>query len=571
MTSTGSGRPRVGVGQAARIAERSSTMSRGSGVDEQHGVDTLDLRDYLAVLRRRRWTVVQTVVIVVAIAMLVTVFQSPQYASTVRVVIQPNTGSQDAVAELVLGPRELETQKELVVSRPVAERVVAALELDDEPDDLLPRVDVSLLRDTQILEIRATAGEAAESAALAQAFADAYLEFRRDQALEEVLRAQQALEQRERGTRERLDEVELELLTASGAEQTALQLEQDRLASELATLAAQRTALSGNQVFASAGGQVIQPADVPKSPVSPKPIRTGILALVLGLMLGVGLAFLRDYLDDAIRSEDQALRAAGKPVLGYVPRWKAEGESRLVSLIEPSSPVAEAYRTLRTNVRFLTAGRTFRSVLVTSALPGEGKTTTAANLAVAMARSGTRVLLVGADLRRPTLHKAFGTATKPGLSEVLIGDAELVEAIVDVGVPNLRVIPGGSVPPNPAELLGSAAMAAVMEQLEQIADVVVYDGPPVLAVADALEIGPRTGAVLMVVDVGSSGRHAVRQAADRLEGVGAPFPGVVLNNLDPQDGYYGYAYYHDYDSQHPEENAATDERPTGASSPSSGR
>jgi polysaccharide biosynthesis transport protein len=522
-------------------------------VDDVTQADTLDLRDYLAVLRRRRWIVLQTIVIVVAVAMAVTFLQTPRYASETRVVVQPNTGRDDAVTELVLGARELETQKELVVSRPVAELVVQDLELDVEPEDLLADISVSLLRDTQILQIEATSTDPEEAAALAQGFADAYLLFRQDQALQNVLRAQQALESRERDIRDRLQEVERSLRTATGADATALELEQQRLANDLASLATQRANLSGSEVFAAGGGQVIRPAEVPASPVSPKPLRTGILALVLGAMLGVGLAFLRDHLDDAIRSDDQAVRAAGRPVIGHVPRWRSPDgdDDRLVGLVEPASPASEAYRTLRTNLRFLTVGRSFRSVLVTSAVPGEGKTTTAGNLAVALSRTGARVLLVGADLRRPRIHACFGIDSKPGLSDVLIGEVDLVDAVVDVGVPNLRVVPGGNIPPNPAELLGSPTMIAVMEQLEQIADVVVYDGPPVLAVADALEMASVVGAVLLVVDSGSTGRHALTQAIQRLAGVGAKVPGLVLNNLDPQDGYYGYAYYHSYPSEEP--------------------
>ncbi len=307
-------------------------------------------------------------------------------------------------------------------------------------------------------------------------------------------------------------------------------------------------------MFARGGGQIIAPAEVPTAPFAPKPLRTGILALVLGAMLGVGLAFLRDFLDDAIRSEEQAVRASGRPVLGYIPRWQSkDADDRPVTLVEPASPVAEAYRTLRTNVRFMTVGRTFRSLLVTSALPAEGKTTTAANVAIALARAGTRVLLVGVDMRRPSIHRMFGIESQPGLSDILVGDVELAEVIADVGVPNLRIVPSGLVPPNPAELLSSPTMARLMSELEQIADVVVYDGPPVLAVADALELAPKVGGTLLVVDMGTSGRSAVRHAADRLRGVGVELSGLVLNNLDPGAGYYGYAYYHSYVQDEPQQ------------------
>lgn len=522
-------------------------------MDQHHleDADTLDLRDYLAVLSRRKWIVVQTVVLVLAVAIGVTFVQTPRYESEVRLVVEPNTGGDDAAAlnQLVFGQRELETQKELVSSEMVAERVREQLGLQIETDDLLRDVDVSLLRDTQIIEIRAESEDPEMAAQVAQGFAEAYLAFRQDQALEQLLRSSEALQSREAETRRRLAELETEIARQDPSEQpNELTVERDRLQSELAGIAAQQAGLRGTEVFARGGGQVIAPAEAPDEPFAPKPLRTGVLALVLGAMLGVGLAFLRDFLDDAIRSEDQAVQAAGHGVLGYIPRWAhgPDGDERPVTLVEPASPVAEAYRTLRTNIRFVSVGRSSRSLLVTSALPAEGKTTTAANVAVALARAGTRVLLVGADLRRPAVHRTFGITAEPGLSDVLVGDVELADVISDVGVPNLRVIPSGAVPPNPAELLSSPAMGRLVSELEQIADVVVYDGPPVLAVADALELAPKVGGTLLVIDMGSSGRNVVRQAASRLRGVGVDMSGIVLNNLDPNDGYYGYAYYHAY-------------------------
>lgn len=528
-------------------------------MDEATAADTLDLRDYLAVMRRRRFTILQVVVLVVLVAVGVTFLQTPQYEAEARVVVKPNAGNTDAVSEIVLGSRELETQKELAVSLPVAETVVEELGLDRDPERVVEDVTVTLVRDTQILELRATSTDPEQAAALAQGFADAYLQFRRDQALEDVLRAQQALESRAQDIRDRLDEISRELTGATDAERTSLELEQARLSSDAATIATQQASLSGSEVFASGGGQVIKPAEVPREPVSPKPIRTGVLALVLGLMLGVGLAFLRDHLDDAIRSDDQAERAAGRSVLGHVPKWRpaTAGDTRLASLVEPSSVVAESYRTLRTNLRFMTVGRTLRSLLVTSALPGEGKTTSAANLAVAFARTGARVVLVGSDLRRPMVHKAFGIDGRPGLSDVLVGEAELVDVITDVGVPNLRVVCGGNVPPNPAELLGAHAMTELMEQFEHLADLVIYDGPPVLAVADALEMAPHVGGVALVVDVGETGRHALAQAAARIQGVGGNLSGLVLNNVDPDDAYGTYGYYGGYESHEPD---STEER-----------
>jgi len=544
------------IGSAAGPAGTLARLERVGGWSpalEQQQPDTLDLRDYLAVLRRRRWIVIQTVLVVFAVALAVTFVQTPRYEASVQLVVEPNVGAgtDSVLNQLVFGQRELETQKELVTSELVAEKVIRRLDLDRRPDQLVEQVSVDLLRDTQILTIRATSTDAEEAAAIAQQFAVSYLDFRQEQALEQVLRASEALQEREDETRDRLRQIEIELTTASEADAATLRREQELLNTELAQLSTQKAQLSATSVLAGGGGRLARNARVPEAPFSPKPLRTAVLALVLGAMLGVGLAFLRDFLDDAIRSEEQAERAANKPVLGHVPRWISgvEGDSRLVTLVEPSSPVAESYRSLRTNVRFLSVGRQYRSLLITSAGPGEGKTTTAANLAVVLARAGSRVLLVGADLRKPAVHRVFGLEASPGLSDVLVGDADLVQTITDVGVPNLRVIPAGQTPPNPAELLGSPAMAQLMNELEQIADLVIYDGPPTLAVADSAELSPKVGGVVLVVDTGATGRNQLRAAAQRLEAVGASLSGLVLNNIDLGDSYYGYGYYGAYAKQ----------------------
>lgn len=518
---------------------------------DQQQPDTLDLRDYLAVLRRRRWIVIQTLLVVFAVALAVTFVQTPRYESSVQLVIEPTmgAGTDSMLNQLVFGQRELQTQKELVTSELVAEKVIEALDLQVGPDQLVEQVNVELLRDTEILTIRATSTDPEAAAAIAQQFAVSYLDFRQDQALEQVLRASEALQEREDETRDRLREIERELATATGSDADALRREQELLNTELAQLSTQKSQLSATSVLARGGGRLARNARVPEAPFSPKPLRTGVLALVLGAMLGVGLAFLRDFLDDAIRDEEQAQRAAGKAVLGHIPLWDSgqENETRLVTLVEPSSPVAEAYRSLRTNVRFLSVGRQYRSLLITSAGPGEGKTTTSANLAVVLARAGARVLLVGADLRKPAVHRAFGREVGPGLSDVLVGDADLAQVITDVGVPNLRIITSGQTPPNPAELLGSPAMAQLMNELEQIADLVIYDGPPALAVADSAELAPKVGGTLLVLNTGSVGRNQVRAAAQRIEAVGGNLSGVVMNNVDLGESYYGYEYYGAYE------------------------
>ncbi|MBW3562652.1 MAG: polysaccharide biosynthesis tyrosine autokinase, partial [Actinobacteria bacterium] len=551
--------------------------------------DTLDLRDYLAVLRRRRRLIVATVVIVVAAAIGVTMLQTPLYQSTVELVVEPFDGPTDrsALERALFGNTELQTQRKLVKSVPVAERVIEDLGLDRAPKELLEVIDVDVVTDTQVLEITATDEDPELAAALAGSVADSYLADRRDQALERVLTAGQSLEDRAQSIRDRIDELseQIQAAEASGTaeeegaptaaptdegELATLRQERDSLLTQLGQVTAQLSTLESRDALVRGGGEVIRPAEVPTSPASPKPIRTGILALVLGLMLGVGLAFLRDFLDDAIHGDDDAVRAAEAPVLGHIPfREESDRDKRLATLVDEFSPKAEAFRTLRSNVRFVLYGgrgtsrgdaTVGRSLAVTSAVAAEGKTTTAANLAVAAARAGTKVLLIDADLRRPGVAKVLGLDNAPGLSDLLVGEVELQDIVVDIGVPNLRVITSGNVPPNPAELLAGTAMRDLHLRLEALSELIVYDTAPILAVADTLEVAPISSQTVIVVDTRNGSRRNLRHTADKLRGVGAEVAGVVLNNVTPGDRYY-YAYdQYDYP---PEEQPASAGPPPG--------
>lgn len=226
---------------------------------------------------------------------------------------------------------------------------------------------------------------------------------------------------------------------------------------------------------------------------------------------------------------------------------KAQGTSqcrpyRVIAHHSPRSPVAEAYRTLRTNIQFGALDRRVRSIMFTSAGPGEGKSTTLANLGVTLAQAGQRVILVDADFRRPVVHRIFGVEQQRGLTTVLTGRATLEEGLQDCGIENFSILPSGPLPPNPSELLGSQSMRALIGTLCERADYVLFDCPPALAVADASILAPCLDGVVLVLKAGSVTRQAAAQAKAQLEKVGAHFLGAVLNNVQIRgdDRYYYY-------------------------------
>ena len=281
-----------------------------------------------------------------------------------------------------------------------------------------------------------------------------------------------------------------------------------------------------------------------------------VIGLLVGLFLGIVAAFFLEYLDQTIKDTTDVERALEVPVLGLIPldASLAEGHRRngrrrgtipLVTQASPDDPTAEAYRALRTNVTFVNAEeRALRLIGVTSPGPGEGKSTTACNLAVTLAQLGTRTLLVDADLRRPLVHRAFNLVQEPGLTDILVGTAVLREAVRPNVIPNLDVLPAGALPPNPSELLGSGAMSRLLEELRGTYETVIFDSPPTLAVTDAAVLSTSTDATIMVVRSGETEEGAAQRALEQLRRVQARIAGVVLNGVSRNgDRYY---YYYDY-------------------------
>jgi len=319
-------------------------------------------------------------------------------------------------------------------------------------------------------------------------------------------------------------------------------------ASDVATAVAQKLAEVSpefSQMLASSGGEVraqtIVAASPPGSPVSPNVSRNLALALLAGLFLGIGFALLRHNLDTRVRTAKDLAEMSGKPVLATIPIRKGADTSRVFMESDPFSPHAEAIRRLRTNLMFVDVTTRKHSFLVTSPMPSEGKTTTAVNLAIAMADAGTKVLLVDADLRNPSVARTMGLEGSVGLTTVLLGRASLDDMLVQWGHGELFVLPAGEIPPNPSELLGSEAMRDLFAELAQRFDFVLVDTPPVLPVTDAMVVDTLTGGSLMVVAANRTKKRHVAEAIKAFENAGAKLAGMALNMAPLESvAYYGY-------------------------------
>jgi len=308
--------------------------------------------------------------------------------------------------------------------------------------------------------------------------------------------------------------------------------------------------------------RVLDPAIVAEK-VKPNKKLNLLLGAFLGLGLGIGIAFIREYLDNTIKSVEE-LEKLGLSFLGLIPEIRSEiqGEnnlsnqqttggqrfrSRLITHFDPKSPISESYRSIRTNLNYSSADKPIKSLVVTSAGPGEGKSTTIANIAIAFAQLGKKTLLIDTDLRRPVLHNVFQVQRKPGITDYLIGDIQDITKIIQPsGIENLFIMTAGNLPPNPSELLGSKRMAELVDQLEHEYDMTLLDSPPIVAVTDAAMVSKEIDALMLVVKAGETDKGSLERALDALCQVRAPVVGVVLNGATPSTMYGSYYYYYQY-------------------------
>ena len=508
------------------------------------GQTDVRLREYLAVIRRRRLGILLTAVLVVAGALAYSFSSTPIYQSKASVHVKPIVVSSTDIAGGT--PPNMDTERRLSESSAVAS--IAAEGLSGVSiDDLLENLTTSIETNTEILVFEFTSQDPTEASEGAQAFADAYLEYRRQQAVDALLAASASLQSRIETLNARLDAIDAEIaLTKDETERETLRTEGDLIAGQVLVLQQKIAELAPPETLGV--GDVIEPAQTPREPAFPNHVLNGGLALVVGLVVGTGLGFLRDRLLDVVKSRLDLATAARAPVWSLIPRvaaWAKSDQPSLITADEPDSAVSEAYRTLRTAVLFAATQKSLKTLMITSAHQHEGKTTITANLAVTLAQAGRKVVIVSADLRKPRLHHLFALTRGRGLVDLLVGDSKLDDVLIKDWMKGLSILPSGGVPGNPAELLGSNGMRELLEQLADDFEFVLIDAAPLLAVTDAAILGSFVDGVVLVTDAGKTTRSAVRQAREQLDQIQATVAGAVLNNVDASSGaagYYGHYY-----------------------------
>jgi len=444
-------------------------------------------REFLKLLRDRWITVAITAVTVFAGAATFTLLQTPVYQAATRLYVSSMAGA--SVSDLYNGNRlsqeRVLSYTQLIMGESLAQRAIARLDLKVSPAELKAKVTAKSKRDTVLIDVTVLD----ESPVLARDIANALSD-------EFVLMAK-------------------ELETPNpGAQPDARVVVEQR-------------------------------ASVPTTPVVPKPIRNLAVGIILGGMLGLGLAVVRDLLDNTIKTQETLEEVAGTGAVGFIPFDKELPNAPAISFDTDNSATAEAFRKLRTNLQFLNVDHPPRSLAVISASPGEGKSTTAINIALALAEAERSVVLVDGDLRRPRLAKYLDVLGSVGVSTVLSGGAVLDEVLQTTKFPRLSVLAAGPTPPNPSELLGSLVAEKMLSELRSRFDFVIIDTAPLLAVTDGAILAAKSDGALIVVRAGKTRRDQLSHAIGILNDVGAALLGAVLTMMPTRgSGAYSYNYYY---------------------------
>jgi tyrosine-protein kinase len=513
----------------------------------------MELRRQLTIVRHWLWLIVACVLLAGGTAYIVSSSLPKTYTGQTTLIVGQSLTALNPDPNALLASQRLSlTYATVATSTSVLQRVIIDTRLPITTDDLKSHISANAPANNTLIYISADWGDPQTAADIANAVAaeliavSPTIQGQEGDVLAFVKQELAALQAQIQDTQAQVQQLS-SLETRTPEQDAQLQVLETRL-TQLQSSYASLLQFSSN----SASNQltVLDYAVPPTEPSGPRVLLNTVLAAVLGLLIALGIAFLVDYLDDTVKSPEDVQEAAGVATLGAIVRMKGEkGKNFTLTTIQnPRAPATEAFRTLRTNLEFASVDAPLKTILVTSAVPAEGKTTVASNLAVVFAQTGKRVILLDADLRRPGVHRTFDLPNSYGLTNLLRPEEVPLETVTQtIPEPNLQVITTGALPPNPAELLGSQRMKDVLARLQEAADIIVVDSPPLQLVTDAAVLASELDGTLLVIDAGRTRKGAVRQAQEALDRVGARILGAAVNRLsDRAGGYYYYQYYGNY-------------------------
>jgi non-specific protein-tyrosine kinase len=528
----------------------------------------LSLSQLIKIARRWWWLIILAPLIGGGTAYVSADRQTPLYSASATIQVNPPNTQNSVDLSAINGAQRLaETYRQLIRTRVVLDPLIESLDLPYDVGTLLGKVSTSTISNTQLIRISVSDPSPEQAAYLANAIANRFLEYSAEQQAALSSPYIDQINKQIADTSNAIATVQAEIAaieasdTPNSPENTSRRQDLNQQLNQLqTTYGAALSAANENALSQAASQTQVSFADqavAPSVPYAPRSKLYAVLGAFVGFCIAIGAVALLEYLDNTMKSSLDFQKLFGTPLLavvGLVPNVKS-GREQLFLLEQPNSSSAEAIRLLRTNLEFAAASRPIASLAVTSAGPGEGKTTVTANLAVSMAQAGFTTVIVDADLRRPTLHNVFGIRNDRGLTSLLTRPDQAWQwAAVSTVSPNLMVIPSGPVPPNPSDLLSSDALGKLVEALSQHADIVLFDTPPILAVSDPLVIATHVDSVMMVSRAGRTRIDAAKRAVESLPRENVRLVGMVLNQQTGRGGdgyYYGYSYSSYYGTSEP--------------------
>jgi succinoglycan biosynthesis transport protein ExoP len=497
------------------------------------------IREYLSILWPRKSLIIALALVCSGAALLYTSSMDKVYTSEAEVLVNLSSTSADPPSTGTTAASMMQTEAVVATSTGVAQQATEELDTGETADQLLERVTVEVKPDTNILNFAARGATPGAAQAVAAAFANSYLDHRQESTSNRLAAEAEAIQSQIDVLNDEIAGLNRDIESSvGGAKRTTLEGQVASLGEQVGLL--QERLIDTGPARDLYAGEVIRTADRQSEPANPSPVRMAALGLLGGLTLGVALAFVEERMRDRLRRRVDLENQSGAPVLAVVPKTAVprSAPSKLVTESHPQGGACESYRTLRTGLLMAASRRPITTVMITSPSSDEGKTTAAANLGVVLAQAGKRTIVLSADLRRPQLHRLFEASAEPGLTNVLAGEVRASEVLQQVGVAsdNLRLLPPGPIPNNPAELLGSEAMQRLMSYLRDTCDFVLVDTPPLLDVADAAVMASTVDAVLLVASADRTTRADVLQARKLLDQVDANLIGTVLNRSDSSRG-----------------------------------
>ncbi len=519
-------------------------------------MEQLDLRQLLAIARRRAWIVLLLMVIAGSVAYVNSARETKIYSTSATMMIS-STGQSTISPDynsLVTSKYLAETYRMLITTTTVMDRVAERLGYDYVPSG----VSASLIEGSQFIVVNVTDTDPERATLVANTIVDEFKKYVNELAAAQASSLRVEIDDKIAAYEERITEIDSELAEINVPEnaddariqQHIIDLQQERssITQALNALNTSALTLSAEVLASSPRIDLASSAMVPTVPIEPKPRQALMLGLFVGLMLGIGVVALLEFLDNTVKPEQNLQEITGAPLLATVSAINRlqPGGAQVYTLAQPQSSATEAMRLLRTNLEFASASGPIQVATVTSPSPGDGKSTITANIGVVMAQAGMKVVIIDADLRKPTQHRVFGIPNDRGLTTLLTHpDQEWQSVGTRVALQGLTLIPSGPIPPNPADLVASARFELLLETIRSEVDLVLVDSPPMLSASDALSIAARTDGVIIVCQSHKTRTDAIRHTANSLHQGGIRVIGVVLNRQKGQQGstyYYGTPY-----------------------------